>query len=56
MRIKFYRGSFIGGGVLFALGVVALLRYFGVVNSTWRVFWPAALVIIGLGLMFGRWY
>lgn len=49
---KFPRGSFIVGGLILALGVIALLRYFGVVDSTWRVFWPVALIVIGLGIIF----
>ncbi|MCD6082111.1 hypothetical protein J7J56_04410 [candidate division WOR-3 bacterium] len=47
-------GSFVGGGLILALGVIALLRYFGVVHAIWPVFWPVALIIIGIGTIIGR--
>jgi len=49
---KFRIHSIIGEVLLIALGAVALLHNLGYVKRIWGIFWPIALIIIGVSLLF----
>ncbi len=45
-------GGRVGGGIVAALGILLLLRNFGVIHGdVWGYFWPAILIAIGLGML-----
>jgi predicted membrane protein len=44
-------GGRVWGGVVIAVGVLFLLRNFGVIHGDWRLMWPAILILVGLGML-----
>jgi hypothetical protein len=41
-------------GIVAGAGVILLLNRLDVISVGWEIVWPAALVLLGIGLLFGR--
>jgi hypothetical protein len=44
-------GGRVWGGVVMAIGILFLLRNFGVIHGEWRLLWPGILILIGMGML-----
>ena len=50
LRDFIYFPFIIVGLLIASLGIVALLRNLGIVPQIWRIYWPVALIIIGIAI------
>ena len=48
------KGSTKGGGIVIAIGVVFLLNSLGILDVTFWLLWPLALIAVGVGILFSH--